>query len=573
MSPKNKSPASTKSELRTALSACRSAFLSIAGFSALINILMLTSSFFMLQVYDRVLAAHSIPTLLGLCALAGILYAFLAIFDVVRQRILTRIGLRLDEQISGRVYETILTIPMRTNERSEWTYPLRDLDSLRSFLSSLGPTVVFDLPWFPVYLAICFAFHFWIGTAATVGALVLIAFTIATERKTRSAVREATALGASRNGFAEAGRRNAEVITALGMTGRLTARWQTVNSAYLDSHRRASDIGGGLGAASKIFRMALQSGILAIGAWLVIRQEATGGIIIAASILSSRALAPIELAISSWKSFVGARQSWKRLSDLLDHFPDRSIAFELPAPSALLSVENLSVAPPGKQKFVVHDASFQIRAGSAVGVIGANASGKSSLIRCLVGAWTPAIGKVRLDGGPLDQWNPELLGRHIGYLPQDVELIDGTVAENISRFMPDAPADTVVEAAKAAGTHEMIMNLPEGYDTRVGYQNASLSSGQRQRLALARALYGNPFLVVLDEPNSNLDGEGEQALTEAIRGVRRRGGIAVVVAHRSAAIAGVDLLMLMSGGRIQSFGPRDEVLSKIQKPILKTVTA
>jgi ATP-binding cassette subfamily C protein len=258
---------------------------------------------------------------------------------------------------------------------------------------------------------------------------------------------------------------------------------------------------------------------------------------------------------------------------MLDHFPDRSAAFELPAPCAVLSVENLSVAPPDRQKLVVHDASFQIRAGSAVGLVGANASGKSSLVRCLVGAWTPVAGKVRLDGGPLDQWNPVLLGRHIGYLPQDVELIDGTVAENISRFVPDAPAEAVVEAARAAGTHEMIMNLPEGYDTRIGHQDAALSSGQRQRLALARALYGNPFLVVLDEPNSNLDGEGEQALTEAIIGIRKRGGIAVVVAHRSAAIAGVDLLMLMAGGRIQSFGPRDEVLAKLQKPTLKAVTA
>ncbi|WP_398483591.1 type I secretion system permease/ATPase [Tardiphaga sp.] len=564
---------SQKGELGAAFSACRSAFIWIAFFSALINVLMLTSSFFMLQVYDRVLASHSVPTLVGLCILAGILYVFLALFDVVRQRILTRIGLRLDEQVSGRIYETILTMPVRSSQHGEWKYPLRDLDSLRSFLSSLGPTVVFDLPWFPVYLAICYAFHVWIGVAATAGALVLIAFTIVIERNTKVAVQEATSLGSARNGSAESGRRNAEVINALGMTGRLAARWQTVNSDYLDSHRRASDIGGGLGAASKIFRMALQSGILAIGAWLVIRQEATGGVIIAASILSSRALAPIELAISSWKSFVGARQSWKRLSDMLDHFPDRSAMFELPAPTALLSVESLSVAPPGKQKLVVHDASFQVRAGSAVGVIGANASGKSSLIRCLVGAWMPAVGKVRLDGGPLDQWNPILLGRHIGYLPQDVELIDGTVSENISRFMPDAPATDVVEAARNAGTHEMIMNLPEGYDTRIGHQDAALSSGQRQRIALARALYGNPFLVVLDEPNSNLDSEGEQALTEAIVGVRRRDGIVVVVAHRAAAISGVDLLLLMSNGRIQSFGPRDEVLSRLQKPALKSVTA
>jgi PrtD family type I secretion system ABC transporter len=555
-----------KNELRTALAACRHAFIAIALFSALINILMLTSSFFMLEVYDRVLTAHSIPTLVGLCALAGVFYAFLAVFDAVRQRILTRIGLRLDEQISGRVYETVLTMPVRSRENREWLYPLRDLDSIRAFLSSLGPTVIFDLPWFPVYIGICFAFHVWIGVAATFGALVLIGFTIITERKTKAAVAETAALSTTRNAMAEAGRRNSEVITALGMTGRLATRWQAVNRAYLDSHRAASDIGGGFGSASKIFRMTLQSAILAIGAWLVIRQEATAGIMIASSILSSRALAPIELAISSWKSFLGARGSWTRLSDMLDHFPDRESMFTLPAPTTVLSVQNISVAPPGTQKLVVHDVSFTLKAGQAVGVIGANASGKSSLVRCLVGAWIPAAGKVRLDNGPLDQWNPALLGQHIGYLPQDVELIEGTVAENIARFDPEAAPEAIVDAARAAGTHELIVELPQGYDTKISSQSASLSAGQRQRIALARALYGAPFLVVLDEPNSNLDGDGEAALTEAILGVRKRGGIVVVVAHRSAAIAGVDHLLIMANGRVQSFGPRDEVLKTLPRP-------
>ena len=555
-----------KTELRSALESCRSAFLWTAVFSAFINILALTSSFFMLQIYDRVLPSHSIPTLVGLSILAGTLFFFLAVLDAVRSRVLTRIGNNVDARLNGRVYKAILALSLRSSERRDGNLPLRDLDSLRTFLSGPGPTAIFDLPWIPLYLAICFAFHVLIGVTATIGALILIAFTFVTERKIRDRIKQATTYGATRNAFAETGRRNAEIITTLGMTDRMAERWNAINAAHLDSSQASADVAGGFGSAAKIFRMALQSAVLAIGAWLVIRQEATGGIIIAGSILSSRALAPIDLAIAHWKPFVAARQAWGRLDQVLAVVPARLDAFALPAPTQLLTVENLSVAPPGERRIVVAGMNFAIKCGSGLGILGPNSCGKSSLVRCLVGAWHPAAGKVRLDGGPLDQWDPTALGRHLGYVPQDVELIDGTIEENICRFDPEAAAEDIVEAARAAAVHELILRLPDGYKTRIGTQGSVLSAGQRQRIALARALYGKPFLVVLDEPNSNLDSEGEAALTQAILGVRKRGGIIVVVAHRISAIAGVDLLLAMADGQQKLFGPRDEVLAAMKNP-------
>jgi ATP-binding cassette subfamily C protein len=337
----------------------------------------------------------------------------------------------------------------------------------------------------------------------------------------------------------------------------------------MDSQRAASDVSGGFGAISKVLRMVLQSAVLAVGAYLVIYQQATGGIIIAGSILSARALAPVDLAIANWKGFVAARQSWARLARLLTAFPATPEVMALEPPANALSVEALSAAAPGQQKLVVQDINFILQAGSGLGVIGPSASGKSSLARCLVGVWSPVRGKVRLDGAALDQWNAELLGAHIGYLPQDVELFGGTVAQNIARFEPDAPAEEIVAAAKAAGVHDLIVKLPEGYETQVGDQGAALSSGQAQRIALARALYRDPFLVVLDEPNSNLDSEGDEALTRAIFGVRERNGIVIVVAHRPSAISGVDHVLVMAQGRQQAFGPKDEILSRVlQRPAL-----
>jgi len=418
----------------------------------------------------------------------------------------------------------------------------------------------------PVYLAICFLFHTYIGLTALAGAIALVILTVATEFQTRRPTRSATQFATARNALMDSSRRNAEAITAMGMVGRTAQRWNNLNRNYVASSGQASDVVGGLGAFSKVLRLLLQSAILAVGAWLVIHQESTPGIIIAGSILGGRALAPVDLAIANWRGFVAARQSWHRLSQLLGHLPARIEPMSLQPPSKTLFVQNAAVNPPGEQKIVCQDVNFTLMAGKALGVIGPTASGKSSLARMLVGVWTPARGSVRLDGATLEQWSPEALGRYVGYLPQDVELFPGNVAQNIARFEDPPNAEAVLAAAKAAGVHDLIVNLPNGYETNVGDHGSALSAGQAQRIALARALYRDPFLVVLDEPNSNLDAEGDEALTRAILGVRARGGIVIVVAHRPSAIAGVDYILVMAKGRQQQFGPKEEILNRVIQP-------
>jgi ATP-binding cassette subfamily C protein PrsD len=429
----------------------------------------------------------------------------------------------------------------------------------------MGPIALFDIPWIPLYLIICFAFHTLIGLTALFGAIVLCALTILTEVYTRDSTKQVIGLGVSRNNLADTSRRNAEALVAMGMTRRLAHRWREANRKYIASQQQTSDIAGGFTSTSKVLRMVLQSAVLAVGAYLVINQQATAGIIIAGSILSARALAPVDLAIANWKGFVAARQSWQALNQLLTIYPASSEPMSLESPCKSLAVETASVAPPGVQRLVASDINFVLQAGSGLGIIGPSGSGKSSLARMLVGVWQPARGKIRLDGASYDQWASEALGQHIGYLPQDVELLSGTIAENIARFATDPKPEAIIAAAKAAGVHDLIVSMPEGYGTPIGEQGTSLSAGQAQRIALARALYGDPFLVVLDEPNSNLDAEGDEALTRAILGVRRRNGIVVVVAHRPSAIAGLDLILAMAHGRQIEFGPKEETLAKVLK--------
>jgi PrtD family type I secretion system ABC transporter len=556
--------ADTKSELRSALGSCRNAFLGIAGFSGLINLLMLTGSLFMLEVYDRVLPSRSVPTLVGLSVLAAILFTFQALLEITRGRLLVRIGSRLEGRLSPRVYDAV--VRTRGKQGSDGQQPVRDLDTIRSFLSSAGPNALFDLPWVPLYLAICFAFHTMIGVTALAGAVVLMSLTVLTEFLSRHPIKAATTHAAARNRFAEASRRNAEVIMAMGISERLLARWLELGRDYVAQQRRASDVTGGLGSTGRALRTALQSTVLGVGAYLVIEQEATAGIIIASSILTGRALAPIDLAIANWKGFVSARQGWRRLDELFAAMPVFATRLELPAPTQALALEALSVTPPGAKSLVVHDVQFTLKAGSALGIVGPSASGKSSLVRAIVGVWPVARGCVRLDRASIDQWTPAARGRHIGYLPQDVELFEGTIAQNIARFDPDAPAAAVIAAAKAAGVHDLIVNLPAGYETELGERGTALSAGQQQRIALARALYGDPFLIVLDEPNSNLDAEGEDALTKAILAVRARGGIVIIVAHRPSALAAVDHVLVMARGSQQAFGPKDEVLARLVRP-------
>ncbi|MFL4985837.1 MAG: type I secretion system permease/ATPase [Xanthobacteraceae bacterium] len=549
-----------------ALSACRNAFAAIGLLTGVINVLMLSGSLFMLQVYDRVLPSRSVPTLVALFALVAALYAFQGILDMTRGRLLVRIGAFLDEQLSTRVYDAVVRLPLRVQSRADGLQSVRDLDQLRSFLSGTGPAALCDLPWMPLYLGLCFVFHVWIGITALAGAVILVALTLATEMLTRAPAKAAVMHGQSRMAIAEASRRNAEVLKAMGMISRLSAIWASANAKYMHHQQHGSDVAGGLAAASRVLRMLLQSAVLAVGAYLTINQEATGGIIIASSILVARALAPVELAIANWKGFVSARQSWRRLSDILAVLQQGQEPMTLPRPKQSLSVENLSIAPPGQQKIVVQDATFALKAGQAVGVIGPSASGKSSLARAMVGVWQPVRGKVRLDGAALEQWSSEALGPHVGYVPQDVELFEGTVAENIARFEPNPDPAAIIAAAQAAGVHDLVLRLPEGYETPIGEAGMALSAGQRQRIALARALYHDPFLIVLDEPNSNLDAEGDEALTHAIMAARQRGAIVVVIAHRPVALHAVDLVLAMANGTIRAFGPKEEVLRNVLQP-------
>jgi ATP-binding cassette subfamily C protein len=559
---------SARSELGDALRACRGAFLGVGLMSCMINLLYLTGSFFMLEVYDRVLPSRSVPTLVGLIVLAAGLYIAQGVLDLLRGRILVRIGASLDEALSPRVFHTVVRLPLLTGKSNEGLQPLRDLDNVRAFLSGQGPSALFDLPWLPLYLAICFAFHQMIGVTALVGALLLVALTILTEVMTRAPAQEAASLAANRGGIAASSRRNAEVVVAMGMAGRLAQRWKDANATYLAGNQRTSDVAGGLGAIAKVMRMMLQSAVLGVGAYLVINQEATAGIIIAGSILSARALAPVDLAIAHWKGLITARQSWHRLNGLLQVLPAQSPVTQLQSPRDRLSIEAVSIAPPGEQRITVSDVSFTLTAGTGLGVIGPSGSGKSSLLRALVGVWKPVRGHVRLDAAAIEQWAPDDLGRHIGYLPQDVELFAGTIAENISRFDPGSKDDDIIAAARQAGVHELIVSMRQGYDTEVGDHGRVLSAGQAQRIALARALYGDPFLIVLDEPNSNLDTEGDEALTRAVRAARARGAIVIVVAHRPIGIEGVDILLVLKDGRMQAFGPKETVLGQVlQRPV------
>lgn len=549
----------------TVVPASRLAIIAIALISGVVNVLALTSPLFMLQVYDRVLASGSVPTLVGLAVLTIGLFSVQCVLDVIRARVLLRIGERLDRHLSNSVYQAVVRLPLVSRMPGDGLQPLRDLDNARGFLAGQGPTVFFDLPWMPFYLGICFLFHVWIGVTALIGAMVLIALTIVTNALSQAPAREIVKSNAVRNGELEAARRNAEVIASMGLGRRLARQWQKSNSAYLQANRHAGDVAATLGGVSRSMRLVIQSAMLGVGAFLVIRQEVTAGVMIASSIMMGRALAPVDLAISSWKPFLMARQSMARLDMLLTRMPPTTAAMTLPPPVRELRVESAAIVPPGSTKPSVTGIQFSVSAGSALGVIGPSGSGKSTLSRILVGAWSPTVGKVRLDGASVDQWDRERLGRHIGYLPQGVELFDGSIAENISRFEENASPEAIVEAARAAGAHDLILRFELGYDTQIGEAGSALSAGQRQRIGLARALYGNPFLVVLDEPNANLDTEGEAAVVKAITSVRERGGIAIIVAHRPSAIAACDMVLMMDGGQMKAFGPRDAVLAKVLK--------
>lgn len=556
-------------DVTTTLASLRGSFVGVALFSGMSNLLMLTGAFFMLQVYDRVLPGGGVSTLTALFVLAVALFVAQGMFEAIRGRLLARIGGAVDEALSQRVYNAVVRLPLTGNTSGDGLQPVRDLDTIRGFLAGQGPAALFDLPWMPFYLFIIYLFHPVLGVTATIGAVVLVCLTVMTEFLSRNPMREAAAAAGVRNALVQSGFQNAEVMTAMGMRGDLGNRWQSANRDHRQSLLRAGDIAGGFGAMSKSLRLLLQSTVLAVGAYLVIGGEATAGIIIAGSILVARALAPVDQAIANSRNFVAARQSWRRLDMLLRAMPMAQERTSLPPPSRDLTLDNVGIVCPGQTDSVVHNASFALKAGQGLGIVGPSGSGKSSLVRALVGVWSVSRGRICLDNASLTQWTNAALGRHIGYLPQDVELFAGTIAENIARFSEEASSEAVIAAAKAAGVHDLIVDFRDGYDTVLGESGRRLSAGQRQRIALARALYNDPFLVVLDEPNSNLDAEGEAALNSAIRRVRSRGGIVIVVAHRKAALAELDTLLVMSNGSIAAFGEKEQVLARTLRAAVK----
>ena len=540
----------------------RLALLGVGAFSGIINILALAGSLYMLQVYDRVLPSQSVPTLVGFTVILAFLYFAFGALDYARAGVLGHVGLRIDCELREAALSAAMTIPLHSRGETDSLQPVRDVDQIRKFMSGLGPAALFDMPWMPIYLALVFALHPALGIFATAGAVLLVAMTAITELKTRNPSQAAQNSGAARWRLGEAVRANAEVAKAMGLERQISERWHALSSRHLMDQAAISNTVSGLGAVSRMLRMLLQSGTLGLGAYLAIRGELSAGAVVAASIITARALAPVEVAIANWKGFVAMRQSAARLNSTLGRLPQRKDVTALPRPSRIVDVETLSVAPPGHAHPTISNVSFSLEAGDGMAVVGPNAAGKSTLARALVGAWSPVPrgGSVRLDGATLDQWHFEAIGRDIGYLPQDIQLFDGTLAENIARLDTSAKAEAIIEAAMQAGVHEMIVRLPEGYQTRIGEGGMKLSGGQRQRIALARALYGNPFFVVLDEPASNLDADGEQALAKAIKSVRERGGVVVVVAHRPSALANLNKVLILLGGKVQAFGPRDQVL-------------
>lgn len=537
----------------------------VAGFSGVVNILMLSGSLYMLQVYDRVIPSRNVATLLGLSLMVLLAYLIQAYFEALRARMLCRVATMFDVGMQESIHNALATLPLRGASPMLLQQPLRDLDQVRTFMSGMGPTAFLDMPWIPIFLVTLFLFHPAIGVTALLGTIAIIAMTWFTERLSRGAARAAMDSSARRQVLADTTQRNAEVIRAFGMIDRFTVRWSQANERYLRENIRANDLHANLGSVAKLLRYVLQSGMLGIGAYLVVVDQASGGIMIASSIMMGRALAPVEVALGNWKQLVTARQGLARLRDICKATatpPAPPVA--LPRPCRELSVEHLAVAAPGMDKPIVSDVSFSLKAGMGLALLGASASGKTSLSRALVGIWPAKQGVVRLDGAAIDQWRNEDLGRHIGYLSQDVALLEGTVAENICRFDERATSEAILKAAKIAGVHELILRLPEGYATRIGQGGMTLSAGQRQRIGLARAAFGDPFLVVLDEPNANLDTDGENSLCQAIETLRRNGSIVIVISHRPSALAVLNTAMVLYEGRAIAFGPSEEIFARVR---------
>jgi ATP-binding cassette subfamily C protein EexD len=550
-------------DLQRALKACKGSFVSVGFFSMFVNLLMLVPPMYMLQVYDRVLSTQSEDTLLMLTLLVIFLFAIMGGLELVRSRILVRVGNRLDTMINERLYSAMFRRSL-VAQGGQSAQPLNDLTSLRQFLTGNSLFAFFDAPWVPIYIGVMFLFHPWLGIFAICAGLILVALAIANEKSTQKLLSEANSEHIQAQNLANSNLRNAEVLHAMGMLPGIMGRWSKRHHEFLAKQSQASDRAGALTNTSKVIRMMAQSLILGLAALLVLKGELTGGMVIAGSILMGRALAPIDQMIGGWKGFVGARGAYHRLNELMTQIPDEQRRMTLPAPEGYVSVENVAAAPPGSRIATIRGINFAVDKGEHIGIIGPSAAGKSTLARVLLGIWPSQVGDVRLDGGDINQYNRDELGPHIGYLPQDIELFDGTISENIARF-GDVDPQKVVAAAKKSGVHEMILELPNGYDTVISAGSGALSGGQRQRVGLARALYGNPVFMVLDEPNANLDDAGERALAESIAQLKAEGTTLFVISHRQSVLKHMDKLLVMKDGQVSMFGPRDQVLAQFAK--------
>jgi ATP-binding cassette, subfamily C, bacterial PrsD len=556
------------SELLKALFSLKSPLLVVGGISAMINIFALGSSIYMMMVYDRVLPSSSVPTLLGLLAIFTFVFLFHGVLDVLRAHMLSDIARAFGQRLTQRLQQ--LQWRSGLTQSANAPRPIQDMDQIRSFLSSQGPAAFIDLPWILFFLGILFLMHVWLGVATLMGIIILALLTFYTERSTSSGVAELEPLRQHRHMLLERNSRHAGTIKGLGMTQRAGDQWDAADNRYLDVSNKIAEFIAFSGGIGRIFRIFIQSIVLTVGALLVIDGKASAGVIFASSILSGRALAPLDMAIANWRNFTAARQSWARLEKLMEDNPAvQDVTVKLPAPIERLSVDKVTAAPPQTKNITLFDVAFDAKAGDVIGILGPSGSGKSSLMRVLAGLWSPLRGSVRLDGASIDQWNADDLGQHLGYLPQEIGLMRGSIAENIARMQPQPDSEKTLHAAKQAGVHDMIVNMPSGYDTDIGADGMNLSAGQRQRVALARALFGDPFLLLLDEPNSNLDPEGEAALVAAINRAKERGAIVLLVTHQMQILRTVSKILLMRDGKIAGWGPRDKVLAAMAEDAKK----
>lgn len=565
--------ASGAAELRAARSDQNGLLVAVIIFSSVVNILMLTGPLYMLQVYDRVLGSRSEATLLALSGLVVMLFLAMGLLDHARSRILARIGARIQDRLDRRVFAAALRRLVAAPNDPLALTAQKDLEAIQRLWSSPLLTALMDMPWAPFFIGVTFILHPVMGILSVVGGLVIVGIALWNQAATKGPVTRATMVTHGADRISELLKQEAETIRAMGMTGAAFDRWQQARALALSESIAVADAAGGFGALSRTFRLFLQSAILGVGAWLVLEGQLGAGAMIAGSILMGRALAPVEQVVAQWAVWTRATEARERLSELLSRVPVEPQPTALPRPRAALDVQSISVIPPGEQQAVLRGVAFQLEPGQALGVIGPSGAGKSTLARALIGVWRPAAGKIRLDGAALDQYDPDVLGSYIGYLPQHVALFDGTIAENIGRLDANRDDAKIVEAARAAAAHDLILSLPDGYDTRVSAIGGRLSGGQIQRIGLARALYGDPVLLILDEPNSALDNDGSVALNHAVRRLKAAGGAVLIMTHRPAAIQECDLLLVLDNGMRRAFGPRDQVLREMVKNHTEIVRA